>query len=83
MGLFPMGMPVRIRGRRQEILRRRKEVQAQTIRTAKTAQQGPQGAYDAYIRLLTSLLSHCPLFVDSLYSRLKKTSEVFETLVQY
>ena len=43
-----------LRGRREDILRRRREVQAQTNRTAKTAQQGPQGAHNTYIRPLST-----------------------------
>ena len=43
-----------LRGRREEILQRRKEVQAQTIERLRQTQQGPQGAYETSIRPLVS-----------------------------
>ena len=51
-----------LRGRREDILRRRREVKAQTNRTAKTEQQGPKGAHHTSIRSLISRVKNCPTF---------------------
>ena len=51
-----------IKGRRQEILRRRREVQAPNNPTTKTAQQGTQGACETSINPLISRVSKCPNF---------------------
>ena len=51
-----------LKGRRQEILQRRKEVKAQNHRTATTLQQGPQGAHQTSIQPLISRLLMCPTF---------------------
>ena len=51
-----------LRGRRQEILQRRKEVQARTNRTVMALQQGPQRAQQPSIQHLISRLPECPTF---------------------
>ena len=57
-------------GRRPEILRRRKEVQAQTIHPrAAATQQGHQGAYETSINPLISRVSKCPTFAGCQHTR--------------
>ena len=51
-----------LRGRREDILRRRQGGAGSNNRTAKTAQHGPQEDYHISIRLLISRLSSCPTF---------------------
>ena len=63
-----------LKGRRPEILRRRKEVQAQTIQRRRQHKQGTQGAYETPIRPLISRVSHCPIFAgcqQSVFDRLR------------
>ena len=50
-----------LRGRREDILRRRRKVGSDD-RTAETAQQGPQGAYQTSIRATISRVLKCAIF---------------------
>ena len=51
-----------LRGRREDILRRRREVTGSDDRTAKTAQQGPQGAHQTSNRPTISRVLKCAIF---------------------
>ena len=51
-----------LRGRRQEILQRRNEIQAQTIERRRQPQQGPQGAHETFIQPVISRVSKCSTF---------------------
>ena len=57
-----------LKGRWEEMLRRRKGGEGSNNRTAKTAQQGPQGAHQTFIRPLISRLSKCPTFAGCQHS---------------
>ncbi len=51
-----------LRGRREEILQRRQEIQAQTIERRRQHNRGPQGAHQTSNRAMISRLSNCPTF---------------------
>ena len=51
-----------LKGRRQEILRRRKEMQAQTIDRRRCYNRTLRGAYQTPTRPLISRVSYCPTF---------------------
>ena len=57
-----------LRGRRQEILRRRKEVQAQTIERRRRHNRAPQGAYETSVQPLISRVPQCPTFAGCQHS---------------
>ena len=57
-----------LRGRREEILQRRKGDTGSDNRTAKTPQQGPQGAYQTSIRPMLSRVLKCAIIAGCQHS---------------
>ena len=57
-----------LRGRREDILRRKEGGKSPDNRTAKTAQQGPQGAHQTSIRPLIYRVSECAIFAGCQHS---------------
>ena len=51
-----------LRGRREDILRRRQGGEGSDNRTEKTPQQGPQGAHQTSIQPMISRVKNCPTF---------------------